>query len=74
MTRVFKVQLIRPRAEVLGTRVHFLYTRTHIPYGSCTRTCTPTQCTQILRVHLQYSTFSYAVKIYLFVVNKMKLS
>ena len=73
MTRVFKVQLIRSRAKVLGTRVHFLYTRTHIPYGSCTRTCTPTQCTQILRVHL--STFSlYAVKIYLFVVNKMKLS
>ena len=34
---------------------------------------THTQCTQILRVHL--STFSiYAVKINLFVVNKMKLS
>ena len=32
------------------------FTRTHITYGSCTRTHTRshTQCTQILRVHYEY--------------------
>ena len=43
------------------TRVHFLLVLIET-YGSCTRTRTHTQCTQILRVHP--STFSiYAVKI-----------
>ena len=48
----------RPGAEVYGTRVHFL--STHTTYGSCTHT----QCTFLI----------YAVKINLFVVNKIKLS